>query len=83
MKNQERRTYQSATYKIENKRRRKERQRANRQRGYQAQNDNDDDEHDDSQWTNFSQQEWMDYQIHERRRQQQPKGRGLGHYSTG
>ena len=81
MSKNERRSYQSATYKIESKRWRKDRQRANKQRGY-PQDDDDDDEQDDSQWTNFFQQEWMDYQAQERRRRQQ-RGCGSGQHSSG
>ena len=85
MSHQESRNYRSAESKIANKRRRKERQRENRRKGYVQEEDDDDEEKSEVEvWINpaYSQEDWWNYQTHERRRQQS-KGHGRGHQSTG
>ena len=85
MSHQESRNYRSAESKIANKRRRKERQRENRRKGYVQEEDDDDEEKSEvGVWINpaYSQEDWWNYQTHERRRQQ-AKGHGRGHHSTG
>ena len=82
MSNQERRTFQSERYQVETKQRRKDRQKANKRKGFpQGGDDDDDDEQDDGPWTNFSQDDWWQYQREESQRQK-GKGRGRGRYSA-
>lgn len=84
MSHQESRNYRSAESKIANKRRRKEKQRENRRKGYVQEESDDEEKSEEEVWINpaYSQEDWWNYQTHERRRQQD-KGRGRGHHSTG